>query len=101
MSVKITKNPTTGVLVTKSESLGKDGIQYGYLRYEDVSFNFGSAIGKNKGKSALQTVVYDDAIKAIANGQISEGMELPGRIVTIESLVQELGMKPKQAKLNA
>ena len=97
MSVKITKNPTTGAVVTKSESLGKDGKQYGYIRIEESAFSFGSAVGNNRTKSALKTVVYDDAMKAVANGSIKEGMELSGKIVTIESLTQELGMKPKQA----
>lgn len=97
MSVKITKNPTTNVIVEKNPNLGKDGKQYGFIRVEEAAFNFGSVVGSNRSKSALKTVVYDDAIKALANGSIKEGMELPGKIITIESLVQELGMKPKQA----
>lgn len=97
MSVKVTKNPETGVIVEKNPNLGKDGKQYGFIRVEEAAFNFGSVVASTKSKSALKTVIYDDAIKAVAKGQISEGMELPGRIVTIESLVQELGMKPKQA----
>jgi len=97
MSVRITANPTTGVIVTKNPELGKDGKQYGYIRIEERKFSFGSAVAGGKVKSALKTVNYDDAMKAVQLGEIHDGLELPGRIVTTESLTQELGMKPKQA----
>lgn len=93
--VKVTVNPTTGQVFTKGEGLGKDGKQYGYFRVEEKSVDMSGAVARVKIKSALKSITEEDfnRVKDI----LVHGAEIDGRVRTIESLIQEKGMKPKMA----
>ena len=93
--VRITKNPTTGLVFTKNEGLGKDGKQYGYIRLAETKIDMSQGVAKVKEISALKTFSEADYNKA--RHILVDGFEQPGRIRTIESLSQEKGMKAKVA----
>jgi hypothetical protein len=99
--VTVTKNKTTGLVFTVNPELGKDGKQYGYYRVSEKFLDNSGAISRIKERSALKSISVDEYNKGLDHtGKhlfIFEGAQLEGRVRTIESLVQEKGMKPKMA----
>lgn len=97
--VIVTANPQNGQVFTKSENLGKDGKQYGFIRVESTSLDMSGAVARVKTLSALKTISEDDYNK-IAN-HLKAGTELPGRIRVVETTdverAKKEGFKPKMA----
>ncbi len=98
----ITANPTTNEVFTLNvdkqtgePKLGKDGKRYGFIRVEQVSIDMSAAVLQPKVKSALRSI-SEDAFNAAKNF-FATGMELPGNIVTKESMVKEQGYTAKRA----
>lgn len=79
--------------------LDKNGKPFGYIRVENeatVDFNYAYENGGiRKGQSALIAMTVEAWNKA--KPFYKEGMEIPGRVVVIESLEQVPGSKPKMA----
>lgn len=84
-----------GVLFNKNEGLGKDGLQYGFYRVEQNVLDQSSGVDKVKLLSATRSILESDYNKA--KGFLTEGLELPGTIQTIESMEEGKGFQPKTA----
>jgi hypothetical protein len=79
--------------------LDKNGKPFGYVRVEnqgtlDFSYAYNNG-GVRRGQSALIAMTVEAWEKA--KNFYKEGMEIPGRVVVLESLTQEAGSKPKMA----
>ena len=88
--VIITKNPKTGNVFTPNAKLGKDGVQYGYIRVEKTDLHL-TGFARVQRRSALIPISEKD-YNAYAN-QLAEGKKLSGKIVYMDSLVPMDGYK--------
>lgn len=92
--VKVTANPTTGVIFTPNANPSKDGKTYGFIRLEDNKVDLDSAIGSLKKVSILKQ------ISAEAAAELADGQEFSGQIISTDSLVPHFeGQKQLQAPI--
>lgn len=82
-------------IFTKNEGLGKDGKQYGWYRVDQTILDQSSGVDRVITVSALRSITEEDFNKA--KDFLTPGLELPGTIQRIESLVEEKGSTIKRA----
>ncbi len=92
--VKVTANPTTGVIFTPNAKPGKDGKTYGFIRLEESKVDLDGAIGSVKKTSILKQ------ISAEAAAELTDGQEFVGQITSHDSLAPHFeGEKQLQAPI--
>lgn len=93
-TVKITKNPTTGAIVTKSES----NPDYGFIRVESQTTSLQKGFLRTNLRTALIQGLYEDLKNYVETNNLVHGSKLPGKILVIETTEQPYAsMQPKRA----
>ena len=82
-------------IFTKNEGLGKDNKQYGFYRVDQTIVDQSSGVDRILTVSALRSITEEDFNKA--KDFLTPGLELPGTIQRIESMVEEKGFTIKRA----
>lgn len=95
-TVKISVNPTNGLVFTENANLGKDGKAYGWFMVKSSAVDFSGAIAQVKTRVAIKAI-SKEAYEA-AKDQLFAGAELPGQIIAKEALSPFYdGQTPKTA----
>jgi len=93
-TVKITANPTTGSIVTQSES----NPDYGFIRVESSTTSMQKGFLRTALRTALIQGLYSDLTDYVEANKLTNGSKLPGKITVIETTVQPYAsMQPKRA----
>jgi hypothetical protein len=92
--VIITAHPTTGLVFTPNASVGKDGIQRGYFRVESSQLTFAKGYANLNKRSALIGISEPDFLAQKA--RIKAGAKMVGKVLHLDSLVEEPGYKPME-----
>lgn len=93
-TVKITKNPTTNEIVTKSEA----NPDYGFIRVQSSTTSMQKGFLRTSSRTALIQGLYEDLVNHVENNKLVDGSKLPGKILVIETTEQPYAsMQPKRA----
>ena len=101
-NVKITANPTTGLVFNANENLGKDGKQYGFIRVEQTTVDMSQQVLTPRTRSAIKSISQESFEKT--KDFFREGTEISGTIVRKETIDvnihkngEKSGYSPKRA----